>query len=95
MGQRVILQGLSNNVTNGTRRAAADAFTDAIGELFDDGQRIHDDRYAGDGLYSNTINIKFEKTDVPVYKEFYISQLEKLLSSTIEIAGALVHGHYL
>ncbi|WIA29795.1 hypothetical protein OEZ86_012268 [Tetradesmus obliquus] len=87
MGQRVILQGLSNNATNGTRRAAADAFTDAIGELFDDGQRIHDDRYAGDGLYSNTINIKFEKTDVPVYKEFYISQLEKLLSSTIEIAA--------
>jgi hypothetical protein len=83
LGQKVILQGLGGG--NGSRTAAV---VDPIGELFDDGKREHDDRYAGDGLYSNTILIQFDKTDVPVYKEFYVSQLEKLLSSTIEIAGA-------
>jgi hypothetical protein len=55
--------------------------------LYDDGDRAHDDRYAGDGLYSNTISIEFKKSGQAVYKEFYVSQLQQIVSATVEIAG--------
>jgi hypothetical protein len=87
LGPKVLLQGLGNDGNSSTNSSQRGAVVSVIGELYDDGKREHDDRYAGDGLYSNTVIIKFEKADVAVYKEFYISQLEKLVSSQIEIAG--------
>jgi hypothetical protein len=83
----VILQGLGENGNGSSARG------DAVGILYDDGDRAHDDRYAGDGLYSNTISINFKKTGQAVYKEFYISLLEQIVSSTVEIAGEWVCAH--
>ncbi|WIA19979.1 hypothetical protein OEZ85_005856 [Tetradesmus obliquus] len=47
----------------------------------------HEDRFAGDGLYSNTLYLEFKKTDLAVYKEFYVSLLDTLVSSTIQISA--------
>jgi hypothetical protein len=60
---------------------------DQLGMLYDDGARAHDDRYAGDGLYSNTLILEFKKTNLSMYREFYVSLLDTLVSSTIQIAG--------
>lgn len=49
----------------------------------------HEDRFAGDGLYSNTLYLEFKKTDLAVYKEFYMSLLDTLVSSTIQISGEM------
>jgi hypothetical protein len=74
------------NTTTGARSAVAEG--DIIGRLYDDGKREHDDRYAGDGLYTNKVILEFDKReDVAVYKEFYVSLLQELVSSTVEIAG--------
>jgi hypothetical protein len=81
-GKQVVLQGLGDNGNSSSSGAG-----DQVGILYDDGSRDHDDRYAGDGLYSNMVFIKFKKTGQAVYKEFYVSLLQQIVSSTVEIAG--------
>jgi hypothetical protein len=88
-GPEVVLRGLGDttNNTNTTVRSST-AEGDILGKLYDDGKREHDDRYAGDGLYTNKLILEFaKKEDVAVYKEFYVSLLQELVSSTVEIAG--------
>jgi hypothetical protein len=80
LAKEVILRGLGENTTGNEEG-------DKVGTLYDDGARAHEDRYAGDGLYSNTLILEFKKTNVAVYKEFYVSLLDKLISSTVEISG--------
>jgi hypothetical protein len=79
-GKQVVLRGLGENTGSG-------AEGEQIGVLFDDGQRDHDDRYPGDGLFSNTVFLEFKEMNVSVYKEFYVSLLDKFISTSVEIAG--------
>jgi hypothetical protein len=78
----VILRGLGDNNTRGIEGGE-------LGQLFDDGDRVHDDRYGGDGLYTNKLPVKVKKTDLAVYQEFYVSLMGQTLSFTVNISGAL------
>ena len=80
--KEAVLRGLGGNDTRGTAG-------DELGILYDDGAFKHEDRYAGDALYSNTLYLEFKKTDLAMYKEFYVSLLDTLVSSTIQISGDL------
>lgn len=54
--KEAVLRGLGGNDTRGTAG-------DELGILYDDGAPKHEDRFAGDGLYSNTLYLEFKKTD--------------------------------
>ncbi|WIA20772.1 hypothetical protein OEZ85_005135 [Tetradesmus obliquus] len=87
-GKQVFLQGLGDNGnSSSSSNSSSSRLADQVGILYDDGGREHDDRYAGDGLYSNVVYIQFKKTVQAVYKEFYVSLLEQIVSSTVEIAA--------
>jgi hypothetical protein len=75
------LNGATQVVLHGRKGNATDGIGDELGILYDDGQRVHDDRYAGDGLFSNVIFIEFPKTSEAVYRNFYVSLLDKDVSS--------------
>jgi hypothetical protein len=76
------MRGLGDNNTRGTEGGE-------IGKLYDDGKiREHDDRFANDSVYTNIILVQFKQTNLSVYKEFYVSLMGQMLSSTVEIAGA-------
>ncbi|WIA41057.1 hypothetical protein OEZ86_004693 [Tetradesmus obliquus] len=87
-GKQVVLQGLGDNGnSSSSSNSSSSRLADQVGILYDDGGREHDDRYAGDGLYSNMVYIQFKKTGQAVYKEFYVSLLEQIVSSTVEISA--------
>ena len=76
---QVVLHGRKGNTTDG--------IGDALGTLFDDGLRVHDDRYANDGLFSNVLFIDFPKTQEALYMNFYVSLLDRDVSSQGKSAG--------
>ncbi|KAF8061114.1 hypothetical protein HT031_004575 [Scenedesmus sp. PABB004] len=65
LGKAVTLNGLRNGSDVG----------EVLGTLYDDGSRLHEDRCAGDGVFSNVILLTFAESDQPVYKAFYVSLL--------------------
>ncbi|KAF8061111.1 hypothetical protein HT031_004572 [Scenedesmus sp. PABB004] len=65
LGKAVTLNGLRNGSDVG----------EVLGTLYDDGSRLHEDRFAGDGVFSNVILLTFAESDQPVYKAFYVSLL--------------------
>jgi hypothetical protein len=81
------LNGATSVILYGRKGNATDGIGDVLGTLYDDGDRVHDDRYAGDGLYSNVIFIEFPKTNEPVYRNFYVGLLDKDVSSQGEFTG--------
>ncbi|KAF8065633.1 hypothetical protein HT031_003234 [Scenedesmus sp. PABB004] len=64
--------GVGTAVTLNGVRNGSDA-GEVLGTLYDDGSRLHEDRFAGDGVFSNIILLTFAESDQPVYKAFYVS----------------------
>uniref|UniRef100_A0A383VKW5 Uncharacterized protein n=1 Tax=Tetradesmus obliquus TaxID=3088 RepID=A0A383VKW5_TETOB len=81
------LNGSTQVVLHGRKGNTTDGIGDVLGTLFDDGLRVHDDRYANDGLFSNVIFVDFPKTNEAVYRNFYVSLLDRDVSSQVVITA--------
>ncbi|WIA43983.1 hypothetical protein OEZ86_010366 [Tetradesmus obliquus] len=81
------LNGTTQVVLHGRKGNTTDGIGDVLGTLFDDGLRVHDDRYANDGLFSNVIFVDFPKTNEAVYRNFYVSLLDRDVSSQVIITA--------